>query len=90
MVEYLGLIANQLGISIWLVVTMIVWSATWKLVALWKSARKGSVIWFVILAVLNTMGILPILYIFVFSKMKSCELKIKKSTKKKSAKKKKK
>lgn len=90
MVEYLELIAQQLGISVWMVGVMLVWTASWKLVALWKSARKGSVIWFVILAILNTVGILPILYIFVFSKMKCCELKIKKSAKKKTAKKKKK
>jgi hypothetical protein len=90
MVGYLELIANQLGISVWLIVVMIVWSASWKLVALWKSARKGSVVWFVLLAVINTVGILPILYIFVFSKMKCCQFKIKKSSKKKSVKKKKK
>ncbi|MCK5044016.1 hypothetical protein KAR52_03385 [Candidatus Pacearchaeota archaeon] len=90
MVEYLELIARQFGISAWLVLIMVVWTASWKLVSLWKSARKGSVIWFVILAVFNTMGILPILYIFVFSKMKRCQFKIKKSSKKKSVKKKKK
>ena len=90
MAGYLDLIATQLGISVWLVLVIVVWTAAWKLISLWKSARKGSVIWFVLLAVLNTMGILPILYIFVFSKMKGCQFKIKKSSKKKSVKKKKK
>ena len=46
-----------------------VWSAIWKGFALWKSVKKNSLIWFVILFVVNTAGILEILYIFVFSKM---------------------
>jgi len=84
MAEYFSLIASQLGISIWLFAVIIVWSAVWKLLALWKSARKGSIVWFIVLAVFNTVGLLPILYIFVFSKMKCCKsIKKKKSAKKK-------
>ncbi|OGM00913.1 hypothetical protein A2480_00100 [Candidatus Uhrbacteria bacterium RIFOXYC2_FULL_47_19] len=36
-------------------------------VALWKAARKGSKVWFIVLLLTNTI-ILEILYIFVFSK----------------------
>jgi hypothetical protein len=36
--------------------------------ALWKSAREGSKVWFVVLLVVNTVGILDILYLYVFSK----------------------
>lgn len=90
MAEYFTQIATSLGVPIWMFITILVWSLAWKLTALWKSARKGSVAWFVILALLNTVGILPILYIFVFSKMKCCELKTKKKVgKPKSGKKKK-
>ena len=46
----------------------IVWSVVWKGMALWKSARQGDKIWFVILLFVNTLGILEILYIYVFSK----------------------
>jgi methionyl-tRNA synthetase len=66
MADYLGMM-ELLGINPWVFGIILVWSAVWKLLALWKSARKGSPIWFVILAVINTMGILEILYIFVFS-----------------------
>jgi hypothetical protein len=44
------------------------WSIAWKGWALWIAARKGSKPWFVALLVVNTLGILEILYIFVFSK----------------------
>ena len=69
MAGYFAEIASQLGAYIWLLVVIIIWEAVWKLLALWKSARKGSVVWFIALAIFNTIGILPILYIFVFSKM---------------------
>ncbi len=52
-----------------LFVVIVVWSLVWKLVGLWKSARKGSWIWFVVLAITNTLGILPILYVYVFSEI---------------------
>lgn len=47
---------------------LVIWSLAWKGVALWKAARAGSSPWFVALLVINTMGILEILYIYVFSK----------------------
>jgi len=78
MAEYLTMITEQLGVLTLLLVIIFIWSYVWKLLALWKSAKKGSVVWFIILAIFNTVGILPILYIFVFSKMKCCEFKPKK------------
>ena len=63
-----------------------IWSAIWKAIALWKAAKKDAKIWFVIIFVFNSFGLLEILYIFLlykidfqklFSKVKS-KLKIKK------------
>ncbi|MDO8601929.1 MAG: DUF5652 family protein [bacterium] len=50
---------------------LIIWSLAWKGMALWKAARAGSSPWFVALLVINTLGILEILYIYVFSKKMS-------------------
>lgn len=47
------------------------WSLIWKGLALWKSARKNSQVWFIVLLIVNTLGILEILYIFLFSKIHS-------------------
>lgn len=44
-----------------------VWSLAWKGWALWRAARRGSTAWFVALLIVNTLGILEILYLFVFS-----------------------
>ena len=68
-------LANGVGISyntmLFLFVLVVIWSAVWKLMAMWKSARKGSLGWFIVLGIVNTVGILEILYIYVFSEMKS-------------------
>ncbi|MEK7138346.1 MAG: DUF5652 family protein [Patescibacteria group bacterium] len=44
------------------------WSIAWKGMALWKSAQRKEKWWFIALMIINTLGILEILYLFVFSK----------------------
>lgn len=66
---YLSAIAEQFGISLTLLAILFVWIYVWKLIALWKAAREKQVAWFIVFALLNTMGILEILYIFVFNKL---------------------
>ncbi|MDD3333352.1 MAG: DUF5652 family protein [Proteiniphilum sp.] len=41
-----------------------------KLIALWKSARNNHLVWFICLAIFNTIGILPIVYL-VLNKQKA-------------------
>ena len=70
---FFGVMMSQWGIPSWafgILAVIFIWSYAWKLAALWKSARKGSIVWFIVLALVNTVGILEILYIFVFSEMK--------------------
>ncbi len=45
----------------------ILWTLPWKGVALWKAAGNKHKVWFVVLFLVNTLAILEILYIFVFS-----------------------
>lgn len=47
------------------------WSLAWKGIALWKAAKNDSKPWYIALLVFNTVGILEILYIFVFSKKRN-------------------
>lgn len=51
-----------------LFVLLLVWSLFWKGQALWKSARRGDTYWFIAMLVINTVGILEILYLYLFSK----------------------
>lgn len=56
------------GTFIPLFALLAIWSIAWKGMALWKSARQGEKVWFVVLLIVNTAGILEILYLYVFSK----------------------
>jgi len=60
---------NLLGLPTWILAIVVIWTLIWKGLALWKAAHKNHKIWFVGILVLNTMGILEILYIFLFSKL---------------------
>jgi len=57
----------------WLAVLMI-WSIFWKGLALWHAGRRGQPWWFVIMLVVNTVGILEIIYLFAVLKLKFSEL----------------
>ena len=56
-------------VRFWLIILLdIAWEMVWKGVALWKAGRNAHLVWFICLFIFNTLGILPIIYIFAFSK----------------------
>lgn len=61
---------------IWLPVISIlaIWTLVWKGLALWRAAKNNEPVWFVVLLVVNTLGILEILYLYVFFKPKHAKL----------------
>ncbi len=79
--DYFQGLATQLGISLWLLIVVFIWSSVWKFLALWKSARKNHVCWFIVFALISDLGILEILYIYLFSES-CCKNKAKNETKK--------
>lgn len=58
-----------LGVAIIILISL--WSIPWKGVALWKAARNQDKVWFIVLLLFNTVAVLEILYIFIFSKKKN-------------------
>ena len=54
-------------------VVVAIWELIWKGIALWKCGRNNQLTWFVFILVLNTAGILPILYIAFFQKKSRLE-----------------
>jgi methionyl-tRNA synthetase len=59
-----------------------VWTLIWKGIGLWKAGRNKQLAWFVFIFILNTAGILPILYLAFFQK-ESSEAKMLRSLEKK-------
>lgn len=49
---------------------LLVWVGVWKAIALWKAARNNHLGWFIALCLINTLGLLEILYIFIWGKKK--------------------
>lgn len=56
------------------ILPLIVWSAFWKVLALWHAARRSDAVWFIVLLFLNTLGILEIIYLYKSGKFKSGQL----------------
>jgi len=52
----------------WVIFLIVAWTLLWKGMALWRAAKNDHKLWFIGLLVFNTLGILPILYIFIFGK----------------------
>lgn len=63
-----SLFSNVLGVSPVAIGLIVVWTMIWKGLALWRSAGLRQKWWFIALLVVNTMGILEILYLYVFSR----------------------
>ncbi len=57
-----------------ILVLLIVWSLFWKGLALWHSATRKEQWWFVILLLVNTVGVLEMIYLFAVIKLKFTEL----------------
>lgn len=49
---------------------LITWSFIWKGIALWHSARNKQLAWYIALLIVNTVGILEIVYLVFFKKRK--------------------
>lgn len=53
-----------------LIILLALWTIPWKALALWHSSKNDDKVWFVAIMIVNTVGILEILYLFVFAKQK--------------------
>jgi len=63
---------------LFLIIILMIWEAIWKAIALWKAGRNNQPVWFVFLLLLNTAGILPILFLAFFQKRKVRKIDVKK------------
>jgi hypothetical protein len=52
-----------LGVLIPVIILLALWDGVWKVISMWKSARNNQLGWFICLAVFNTVGLLPIIYL---------------------------
>ena len=62
--ESLNLLASLAGVHPILIALAVVWTLTWKGFALWRSAELRQKYWFIAILLVNTLGILEIIYLF--------------------------
>lgn len=53
-----------------LFILLAAWTLIWKGIALWKAARHSDKVWFVVMLIVNSIGILEIIYIFAVARKK--------------------
>ncbi|MDD4319858.1 MAG: DUF5652 family protein [Candidatus Peribacteraceae bacterium] len=54
-----------------LIVALVTIELILKGIALWKTGRNGQLPWFIALLILNTAGILPLVYLLFFQKKRA-------------------
>lgn len=53
--------------NIWLFLLLALWEVCWKGLALWKAARREQRYWFIALLFINSAGVLPVIYLLMYS-----------------------
>ncbi len=66
--DYNDLTDNQ----IMLIAVIAIWDMIWKGFALWRASKDNDQNWFIAMIVINSVGILPIIYLLMH-KSDSCE-----------------
>ena len=52
---------------IWLI-PLVIWTIIWKGIGRWRAGRNDHKIWFVIMFIINSVGIIPIIYLIFIDK----------------------
>jgi len=59
-----------------IILILAIWTIPWKGYALWTAAKRNQKVWFIVILILNTVGILEIFYVFKIAKKSWPEVKI--------------
>ena len=74
MSDFLINLENFFQSNSYIFVILGIWELTWKGFALWKAGQNKQRNWFIAILIINTIGVLPIVYLKFFQK----KLKVKK------------
>lgn len=72
--DYLNMFISWTSIHPLFVALAVIWIITWKGMALWRSAELRQKHWFIILLLVNTLGVLEIIYIFLVARKYEVEI----------------
>ncbi len=66
---------------------LLVWSMFWKGWGLWRAGNRKEKGWFIAMFILNTLGILPIIYIYITRPKKAVRRTVRRAAKRRKRKK---
>jgi len=73
--------------NMWLVYLIMAWEGVWTGIAMWKTAKRNHLIWFVVFFVVNLLAIPEIIYLAVVKDKKRSQTRSKPRAKRKPRKK---
>ncbi|MCD6555556.1 MAG: hypothetical protein J7K64_00050 [Bacteroidales bacterium] len=53
-----------------LLIVIALFELVMKLIAMWRAGRNNNLAWFIVIGIINTAGILPIIYLLINRKKK--------------------
>ncbi|MDP4012858.1 MAG: DUF5652 family protein [Candidatus Nanoarchaeia archaeon] len=59
---------KDLGIYSSIFIFLVIWSIFWRGAAMWKAARKKQYFWFAAIYLFESLGILPMIYLWMYKK----------------------
>lgn len=54
---------NLTTVQVTILIVLAIWELIWKGLALWRAAQRRQLYWFVAILIVNSAGILPIVYL---------------------------
>ncbi len=66
--ESVSVLSAWAGIDPFFIIGAIIWTLVWKGLALWRAAELKQKYWFIAILLINTLGILEIIYLFIITK----------------------
>ena len=73
MPQFLNIVAPLPDINPLWVTLAIIWTFAWKGMALWRASGLKQKGWFVAILLLNTLGILDIIYLYIITRKRQVE-----------------
>ena len=66
--ESINLLSSLAGVNPVFIALAVAWTLIWKGFALWRSAELRQKYWFIAILLINTLGILEIIYLFAVAR----------------------
>ncbi len=61
--------------NLWpIILVLTIFEFVMKLIAMWRAGRNNHLVWFILIGIINTVGILPIIYLLINRKKKPEEV----------------